>query len=73
MTGAISDGVYMIAACTKGDEPAVRETPSLASQVPEAPLVPLHYAVREGHAGVAQLLLEPIRTWWQGKLSGACD
>ncbi len=33
------------------------ETPSLASQVP-GPLAPLHYAVREGHASIVQLLLQ---------------
>ena len=52
----------MVAACTSGDEATVREllreTPSLASEVPEGPLAPLHYAVREGHAGIVQLLLE---------------
>ena len=52
----------MVAACTSGDEATVREllreTPSLARQVPAGPLAPLHYAVREGHAGIVQLLLE---------------
>jgi ankyrin repeat protein len=60
-TDANHDGARMIAACTSGDEAAVREllrgTPALASQVPGAPLAPLHYAVREGHAGIVQLLL----------------
>jgi ankyrin repeat protein len=36
----------------------LRETPSLAHQVPVGPLAPLHYAVREGHAGIVQLLLQ---------------
>jgi ankyrin repeat protein len=62
MTDANTDGARMIAACTSGDEATVREllrqTPSLARHVPVAPLAPLHYAVREGHASVVQLLLE---------------
>ena len=62
MTDANNDGARMIAACTSGDESAVREllreTPSLARQVAGAPLAPLHYAVREGHVGIVQLLLE---------------
>ncbi len=61
MTEANTDGARMVAACTSGDEATVREllreTPSLASQVP-GPLAPLHYAVREGHAGIVQLLLQ---------------
>jgi ankyrin repeat protein len=51
----------MIAACTSGDEATVREllrkSPTLARQVP-GPLAPLHYAVREGHAGIVRLLLQ---------------
>jgi ankyrin repeat protein len=62
MTDANTDGARMLAACTSGDEAAVREllreTPSLAHQVPAGPLAPLHYAVREGHAGIVQLLLQ---------------
>jgi uncharacterized protein len=62
MTDANTDGARMVAACTSGDEATVREllreTASLASQVPGGPLAPLHYAVREGHAGIVQLLLE---------------
>ena len=62
MTDANTDGARMVAACTSGDEATVREllreTPSLARQVPAGPLAPLHYAVREGHAGIVQLLLE---------------
>ncbi|HWY86092.1 MAG TPA: ankyrin repeat domain-containing protein [Gemmataceae bacterium] len=62
MTDANTDGARMVAACTSGDERAVREllreTPSLARQVPVGRLAPLHYAVREGHAGIVQLLLE---------------
>ncbi len=61
MPHANTDGARMIAACTSGDEATVREllreTPSLAHQVPGGPLAPLHYAVREGHAGIVQLLL----------------
>ncbi len=62
MTDANTDGARMVAACTNGDEATVREllreTPSLARQVPGGPLAPLHYAVSEGHAGIVQLLLE---------------
>jgi ankyrin repeat protein len=62
MTDANTDGARMVAACTSGDEATVREllreTPSLARQVPVGPLAPLHYAVREGHASIVQLLLE---------------
>ena len=62
MTDVNTDGARMVAACTSGDEATVREllreTPSLAHQVPVGPLAPLHYAVREGHAGIVQLLLE---------------
>jgi ankyrin repeat protein len=62
MTDANTDGARMVAACISGDESAVREllreTPPLARQVPGGPLAPLHYAVREGHAGIVQLLLE---------------
>lgn len=62
MNDANTVAARMLAACTSGDEAAVcemlRETPSLASQVPAAPLAPLHYAVREGHAGIVRLLLE---------------
>ncbi|HWB08050.1 MAG TPA: ankyrin repeat domain-containing protein [Pirellulales bacterium] len=62
MTDANTTAARMVAACTSGDEATVRkllrETPSLASQVPGAPLAPLHYAVRDGHAGIVQLLLE---------------
>jgi ankyrin repeat protein len=62
MTDANTDGARMIAACTSGDEATVREllreTPSLARQVLVGPLAPLHYAVREGHASIVQLLLQ---------------
>jgi ankyrin repeat protein len=62
MTDANTDGARMVAACTSGDEATVREllraTPPLARQVPVGPLAPLHYAVREGHAGIVQLLLQ---------------
>ncbi|HEV3341919.1 MAG TPA: ankyrin repeat domain-containing protein [Pirellulales bacterium] len=62
MTDANTEAARMLAACTSGDEATVREllreTPSLASHVPVAPLAPLHYAVREGHASIVQLLLE---------------
>ena len=62
MTDANTDGARMVAACTLGDEGAVRgllrETPALASQVAVGRLAPLHYAVREGHAGIVRLLLE---------------
>lgn len=62
MTDANTMAARMVAACTSGDEAAVcellRETPSLASQVLAGPLAPLHFAVREGHAGIVQLLLE---------------
>jgi ankyrin repeat protein len=62
MTDANTDGARMVAACTSGDEATVcellRVTPSLARQVLVGPLAPLHYAVREGHAGIVQLLLE---------------
>jgi ankyrin repeat protein len=58
MTDANTDGARMVAACTSGDEATVRELPSLARQVLVGPLAPLHYAVREGHAGLVQLLLE---------------
>jgi ankyrin repeat protein len=59
---ASADGARMIAACTSGDEGAVRQllhkAPSLAHQVVAGPLAPLHYAVRAGHAGIVQLLLQ---------------
>ena len=62
MTEANTDGARMVAACKNGDELTVREllrkTPSLANEVPGGPLAPLHYAVREGHAGIVQVLLE---------------
>jgi len=62
MTDAYNDGARMVAACTSGDEATVREllreTPSLARQVNVGPLAPLHYAVREGHTGIVQLLLQ---------------
>jgi ankyrin repeat protein len=62
MTDTNTDGARMVAACTSGDEATVREllrqTPSLARQVLVGPLAPLHYAVREGHAGIVQLLLQ---------------
>src|SRR6516225_9350422 len=62
MTDANTDGARMVAACTSGDEAMVREllreTPSLAREVLVGPLAPLHYAVREGHASIVQLLLE---------------
>src|SRR5262249_569096 len=62
MTDAHIDGARMVTACTSGDEATVREllreTPSLARQVRAGPLAPLHYAVREGHVGIVQLLLE---------------
>ena len=62
MTEANTDGAGMVAACTSGDEVTVREllreTPHLARQVPAGPLAPLHYAVREGHASIVQLLLQ---------------
>jgi ankyrin repeat protein len=62
MTDANMTAARMVAACTSGDEATVREllreTPSLASEVLSGPLAPLHYAVREGHAGIVQLLLE---------------
>jgi len=44
MTDATTDGARMVAACTSGDEATVRETPSLARQVLEGPVAPLHYA-----------------------------
>jgi ankyrin repeat protein len=62
MTEANTAGARMVAACASGDEVTVREllreTPSLARQVPAGPLAPLHYAVREGHANIVQLLLQ---------------
>jgi ankyrin repeat protein len=62
MTDANTDGAPMVAVCTSGDEATVREllreTPSLARQVNVGPLSPLHYAVREGHTGIVQLLLQ---------------
>lgn len=62
MTDANTDGTQMVAACTSDDEATVREllsvTPSLARQVAGGALAPLHYAVREGHTGIVQLLLE---------------
>jgi len=62
MTDANTNGARMVAACTSGDEATVREllreTPSLAPQVLVGPLAPLHYAVREGHASIVQLLLQ---------------
>jgi ankyrin repeat protein len=62
MTDANTEAARMVAACTSGDEATVcellRETPSLARQAPARPLAPLHYAVREGHAGIVQLLLQ---------------
>ncbi len=62
MTDANTDGARMVAACTSGDEATVREllreTPQLARQVLVGPLALLHYAVREGHASIVQLLLQ---------------
>jgi ankyrin repeat protein len=62
MTDVDTEGARMVAACTGGDEATVgellRETPSLARQVSGGTLAPLHYAVREGHAGIVQLLLQ---------------
>jgi ankyrin repeat protein len=62
MTDAKTDGARMAAACTSGDEAMVREllreTPPLACQVLVGLLAPLYYAVREGHAGIVQLLLQ---------------
>ncbi len=62
VTDANSSGARMVAACTTGDEAAVRallrETPSLAREVTGGSLAPLHYAVREEHAGTVRLLLE---------------
>jgi ankyrin repeat protein len=62
MIDANPDGARMIAACTCGDEATVRkllsETPSLAHEVLVGPLAPLHYAVREGHVGIVQILFE---------------
>jgi ankyrin repeat protein len=62
MTDVNTDGARIVAACTNGDEATVREllreAPALARPVNVGPLVPLHYAVREGHAGIVQLLLE---------------
>jgi ankyrin repeat protein len=62
MTDPNTDGARMVAACNSGDEAAVREllrhTPSLAREAHVRPLAPLHYAVREGHANIVQLLLQ---------------
>jgi ankyrin repeat protein len=62
MSNANTDGAGMVAACSSGAEATVREllreTPSLACQVLVRPLAHLHYAVREGHAVIVQLLLE---------------
>ncbi len=62
MTDANTDGARMVTACRDGDEATVRAllyaTPSLACLVPEGPLAPLHYAVREGRASIVKLLLE---------------
>ncbi len=62
MTDVNTNDARMVAACTRGDEATVREllreAPSLARQVNVGPLAPLHYAVREGHAGIVQLLLD---------------
>jgi ankyrin repeat protein len=62
MTDSNTNGARMVAACSSGDEATVREllreTPWLAREVPAAPLAPLHYAVRQGHAGIVQLLLD---------------
>jgi ankyrin repeat protein len=56
-----TDGDRMVAACNSGDELTVREllgkTPRLANEVPGDPLALLHYAVREGHSAIVQLLL----------------
>ena len=54
VTDANTDGAWLIAASTSGDEATVCETPSLACLV----LAPLHYAVRERHANIVQLLLQ---------------
>lgn len=62
MTETNTDDARMVAACTGGNEATVREllrqTPSLARQVNVGLLAPLHYAVREGHASIVQLLLD---------------
>src|SRR5215472_9982489 len=62
MTDANTDGARIVAACDSGDERAarelLRETPSLAREVLAGRLAPLHYAVREGHTGIVQLLLD---------------
>lgn len=62
MTDVNTDGARIVTACTSGDEATVcellQETPSLAHQVAVGRLAPLHYAVREGHAGIVKLLLQ---------------
>jgi ankyrin repeat protein len=62
MTDAHTDGARMVSACSSGDLATVREllrqTPTLASHGPVGPLAPLHCAVRDGHAGIVQLLLD---------------
>lgn len=62
MTDSNTNDARMIAACTLGDAATVRallrETLPLACRAPSGPLAPLHYAVREGHAGIVRLLLE---------------
>lgn len=52
----------MITACTSGDQATIREllnkSPALATAAPAGSFAPLHYAVREGHERVVQLLLQ---------------
>jgi hypothetical protein len=66
MTDAKTEGARMVAGCTSGDEAAVREAPSLASQVFVGPLAPLHYAVREKATPASCSSCwstAPLRTW----------
>jgi cytohesin len=57
---SVAEAMWFISACKEGDEQAVRELLSKNRLLvnAEANDAPLHYAVREGHERVAQLLLE---------------
>jgi ankyrin repeat protein len=59
---ALLDAATLIDACSRGDEGTVREilssNPSSATAAARDGFEPLHFAVREGHERVVQLLLQ---------------
>ena len=78
MTDANTDGARMVAACTSGDlatsaRAAARDAFAARQTFSWDRSRLLHYAVREGHASIVQLLLQhgALRTWSWRALSGA--